>query len=177
MNDNFYLPIHRGFYMSAHVLLNLLNELGKSDKMRCVSHLCICVLTDQIFNKYQTLMSWPISLKIKKPKFHLDKEERTYCFALVVCQVSCFCQCSVVLPQCAVGWSEVCGISWSYSLTGCGFSLFSVQNKGCCYRTPIKVLLWLTETSLHWLWQIIRSNSDELRTLCQCWQTAKKRSC
>ena len=27
-------PIHRGFYMSAHVLLNLLNELGKSDKMR-----------------------------------------------------------------------------------------------------------------------------------------------
>ena len=26
--------IHRGSYMSAHVLLNLLNELGKSDKMR-----------------------------------------------------------------------------------------------------------------------------------------------
>ena len=26
--------IHRGPYMSAHVLLNLLNELGKSDKMR-----------------------------------------------------------------------------------------------------------------------------------------------
>ena len=25
---------HRGSYMSAHVLLNLLNELGKSDKMR-----------------------------------------------------------------------------------------------------------------------------------------------
>ena len=28
------LAIHRGSYMSAHVLLNLLNELGKSDKMR-----------------------------------------------------------------------------------------------------------------------------------------------
>ena len=26
--------IHRGSYMSAHVLLNLLNELGKRDKMR-----------------------------------------------------------------------------------------------------------------------------------------------
>ena len=25
--------IHRGSYMSAHVLLNLLNELGKRDKM------------------------------------------------------------------------------------------------------------------------------------------------
>ena len=28
------LLIHRGSYMSAHVLLNLLNELGKRDKMR-----------------------------------------------------------------------------------------------------------------------------------------------
>ena len=26
--------IHRGSYMSAHVLLNLLNQLGKRDKMR-----------------------------------------------------------------------------------------------------------------------------------------------
>ena len=26
--------IHRGSYMSAHVLLNLLNELGKRDKIR-----------------------------------------------------------------------------------------------------------------------------------------------
>ena len=29
---------------------------------------------------------------------------------------------------------------------------------------PIKDLLWLAETSLHWLWQIMMSNSDELRT-------------
>ena len=27
---------YRGSYMSAHVLLNLLNELGKRDKMRCL---------------------------------------------------------------------------------------------------------------------------------------------
>ena len=30
-----------------------------------------------------------------------------------------------------------------------------------CYMTPIKDLLWLAETSLHWLWQIMISNSDE----------------
>ena len=29
-----YIKINRGSYMSAHVLLNLLNELGKRDKMR-----------------------------------------------------------------------------------------------------------------------------------------------
>ena len=28
------LAVHRGSYMSAHVLLNLLNKLGKRDKMR-----------------------------------------------------------------------------------------------------------------------------------------------
>ena len=26
-----------------------------------------------------------------------------------------------------------------------------------CYMTPIKDLLWLDETSLHWLWQILMS--------------------
>ena len=30
----YYSIKHRGSYMSAHVLLNLLNELGKRDKMR-----------------------------------------------------------------------------------------------------------------------------------------------
>ena len=33
-----------------------------------------------------------------------------------------------------------------------------------CYMTHIKYLLWLAETSLHWLWHILMSNSDELRT-------------
>ena len=32
-----YLLRYRGSYMSAHVLLNLLNELGKKDKMRGLS--------------------------------------------------------------------------------------------------------------------------------------------
>ena len=29
---------HRGSYMRAHVLLNLLNKFGKRDKMRGLSH-------------------------------------------------------------------------------------------------------------------------------------------
>ena len=33
MEINTKLLRHRGSYMSAHVLLNLLNELGKRDKM------------------------------------------------------------------------------------------------------------------------------------------------
>ena len=32
---------HRGSYMSAHVLLNLLNELGKRDKMAGLSKLSL----------------------------------------------------------------------------------------------------------------------------------------
>ena len=32
LNLLIYLHIHRGSYMSAHVLLNLLNEFGKRDK-------------------------------------------------------------------------------------------------------------------------------------------------
>ena len=46
------------------------------------------------------------------------------------------------------------------------------NNISVCYMTPIKYLLWLAETSLHWLWQILMSNSD---CLCQCWQRAKNR--
>ena len=32
-NPGLRVSFHRGSYMSAHVLLNLLNELGKRDKM------------------------------------------------------------------------------------------------------------------------------------------------
>ena len=41
--------IHRGFYMSAQVLLNLLNELRKRDKMRGL--LSILSLSRNEFNK------------------------------------------------------------------------------------------------------------------------------
>ena len=42
--------IHRGSYMSAHVLLNLLNELGKRDKMRGLPS--ILSLFPNSFNKF-----------------------------------------------------------------------------------------------------------------------------
>ena len=42
--------LHRGFYKSAHVLLDLLNELGESDKMRGMSS--ILLLFRNEFNKF-----------------------------------------------------------------------------------------------------------------------------
>ena len=42
--------IHRGSYMSSHVLLNLLNELGKRDKMRGLPS--ILFLFGNEFNKF-----------------------------------------------------------------------------------------------------------------------------
>ena len=42
--------VHRGSYMSAHVLLNLLNELGKRDKMRGLPS--ILSLFRNEFNKF-----------------------------------------------------------------------------------------------------------------------------
>ena len=42
--------LHRGSYMSAHVLLNLLNELGKRDKMRGLPS--ILSLFRNEFNKF-----------------------------------------------------------------------------------------------------------------------------
>ena len=44
------LSLHRGSYMSAHVLLNLLNELGKRDKMRGLPS--ILSLFRNEFNKF-----------------------------------------------------------------------------------------------------------------------------
>ena len=47
---NYIAPINRGSYMSAHVLLNLLNELGKRDKMRGLPS--ILSLFRNEFNKF-----------------------------------------------------------------------------------------------------------------------------
>ena len=44
------LAINRGSYMSAHVLLNLLNELGKRDKMRGLPSILSLFLNE--FNKF-----------------------------------------------------------------------------------------------------------------------------
>ena len=46
---------NKGFYMSAHVLLNLLNELGKRDKMRGLSS--ILSLFRNEFNKFNNTIA------------------------------------------------------------------------------------------------------------------------
>ena len=76
--------------------------------------------------------------------------------------------------------------------------IYKLCYKVGCYMTPIKDLLWLAETSLHWLWQILMSNSDEPKTgnitdrelkidwtksspgdikFCHCYLRAKNRYC
>ena len=49
--------INKGSYMSAHVLLNLLNELGKSDKMRGVPsiyHVFAMSLINSIIQEHES---------------------------------------------------------------------------------------------------------------------------
>ena len=50
---------------------------------------------------------------------HLEEEEKSDCFAVIVLQMYCYYKSYVALPHGAVGWSAVCdcGISWSYLLT------------------------------------------------------------
>ena len=50
LSDVVFIKLNRGSYMSAHVLLNLLNELGKSDKMRGLPS--ILLLFRKEFNKF-----------------------------------------------------------------------------------------------------------------------------
>ena len=47
--------LNRGSYMSAHVLLNLLNELGKRDKMRGLPS--ILFLFRNEFNKFNNTLA------------------------------------------------------------------------------------------------------------------------
>ena len=44
---------------------------------------------------------------------HLEEEEKTGCFAIIVFQMYCYYKCYVTLPRGALGWSAVCdcGIS------------------------------------------------------------------
>ena len=44
------VPLYRGYYISAHVLLNLFNKLGKRDKMRGLPS--ILSLFRNKFNKF-----------------------------------------------------------------------------------------------------------------------------
>ena len=58
--------IYRGSYMSAHVLLNLLNELGKRDKMRGLPSILSLFRNEfNKFNKTRALMLDYLSYNIK----------------------------------------------------------------------------------------------------------------
>ena len=48
--DSWLVTLHRVSYMSAHVLLNLLNELGKRNKMRGLPSILSLFCND--FNKF-----------------------------------------------------------------------------------------------------------------------------
>ena len=54
------VPVNRGSYMSAHVLLDLLNELRKRDKMRGLSS--ILSLFRNEFNKFNNTRARMLSL-------------------------------------------------------------------------------------------------------------------
>ena len=62
---------------------------------------------------------------------HFDEEERACCFAFIASGVSCYCKCSLALSHGAMYWSAVCdgGISYSYSLTFCGFTNIAKLNR------------------------------------------------
>ena len=53
-----YYAVNRGPYMSSHVLLNLLNELGKRDKMRGLPS--ILSLFRNEFNKFNNTGAWMV---------------------------------------------------------------------------------------------------------------------
>ena len=56
-NTNSQMTLNRGSYMSAHVLLNLLNELGKRDKMRGLPSILSLFRNEfNNFNKTRTRM-------------------------------------------------------------------------------------------------------------------------
>ena len=58
--------VHRGSYISTHVLLNLLNELGKIDKMRGLLSILSLIRNEfDKFNYTKTLLLDYISYDIK----------------------------------------------------------------------------------------------------------------
>ena len=64
--------IYRGSYMSAHVLLNVLNELGKRDKMRGLSSILSLFRNElNIFNNTRARSLFLTSNKENKHSLHV----------------------------------------------------------------------------------------------------------
>ena len=53
-------PVNRGSYTSAHVLLNLLNELGKSDKMRGLPSILSLFATSEMATRVFYFISYDL---------------------------------------------------------------------------------------------------------------------
>ena len=69
--------VHRGSYMSAHVLLNLLNELGKTDKMRGLPSI-LSIFRSEVnkFNNTRARMLDSIYHMTNTLKFHFWRKKR-----------------------------------------------------------------------------------------------------
>ena len=66
--------VYRGSYMSAHVLLNLLNELGKRDKMRGLPS--ILSLFRNEFNKFNNTRARMLDSIYHMIKSHFCRKKR-----------------------------------------------------------------------------------------------------
>ena len=71
---------HRGSYMSAHVILNLLNKLRKSDKMRGLP--CILSLFRNEFNKFNNTRAQKLDYIKITLKSHFCRKKR-YNFVII----------------------------------------------------------------------------------------------
>ena len=56
---------------------------------------------------------WYFIVLIPDLCIHLEEDENTGCFAIIVLQVYCYYKCSMAIPHGAVGWSAVCDVSIS----------------------------------------------------------------
>ena len=52
-NNHHFEGLYRGYYMSAHCLLNLLNELGKRLNVRLVEHFISFFATRLLYSRIQ----------------------------------------------------------------------------------------------------------------------------
>ena len=57
-----------------------------------------------------SLFCYPMLCVLSSFVNQLEGEETAGCFAFIVLRMSCYCKCSVTLPQGAAGWFAVCMI-------------------------------------------------------------------
>ena len=88
MNIKIANHIHRGSYMSAHVLLNLLNELGKRDKMRGLPSILSLFCNE--FNKFNNTRARMLDSIYHMTKILKSDFWRTNVIILLLCTQRCY---------------------------------------------------------------------------------------